>query len=313
MKSLAQIIFGVFLISLASQARAVPFEKTGAPPELAPYVPWVLYGSEKQLCPASNEGFRGCVLPLSLKIEVSQTEGSFEATYEIRSEGPVAIPGQSGRWPIQVAATNSNGETKPLAVLNQGGPVVWLTVGRHTITGAFKWDSPPETLTLPLGPVINVTIEGREFGFPAIDEDFSRGTARLWLVDRLKASQPQASETVSEDRFLRVKLDRLVVDSQPMSVKTRIRLSVGGNAREEVIGGLLPNGLTPVRLDSTLPARLTGEGLRVQVVAGVHDIFIDAIQKDRSDTLGPVSPLYGPESWAFAAQPHLRQVEVSGA
>jgi hypothetical protein len=309
------VLLGLLIIFNAAPAEAVPFEKTGAPASLADWVPWVLYGNETELCPAASEGLKGCVLPISLKIEVGRAGGSFEGIWEIRAEQAVTIPGQDGRWPIEVTGSRNGEAPEPLAVLGSGTPSVWLTPGRHTVTGQWSWNSLPETLTLPLGPVLSVYIEGRQSGFPALEENYAQGLVRLWLKDRIQTPQPisQQSPPVEEDRFLRVRLDRLVVDSQPMSVRTRVRLSAGGLAREELIDSLLPEGAKPVSLESALPARLTAEGLRVQVVAGVHDIFINSYQQGPVSTLGPVGDKYGQESWSFVAQPHLRQVEISGA
>jgi hypothetical protein len=148
-------------------------------------------------------------------------------------------------------------------------------------------------------------------GFPALDEDQGGSSARVWLRGREPSPAPEAAPKASGS--LEVQVDRLVVDSQPMTLKTRWRLIVAGPDREASVEGFELPGTTPTRLESPLPARLAGGELRIQVSAGVHDVFIDSRLRGPANELGPASGLFGPERWAFVRQPHLRQVEVSGA
>ena len=63
--------------------------------------------------------------------------------------------------------------------------------------------------------------------------------ARVWLGKRRSAEQAAAME---------VQVYRLVQDEIPAYLVTRIRLNVAGDAREEVLARVLPDGFTPLSL-----------------------------------------------------------------
>ncbi|MDR2456644.1 MAG: hypothetical protein LBE49_08650, partial [Deltaproteobacteria bacterium] len=297
-------------LSAAPKSLDEALAESGAPPELAAWAPWALYDTEDRFCPKELSGEKRCLLPISLEIEVTESGGSFAGRWELKDKALVTLPGQADRWPSQVAASESGGEAKLIPVVGSDLPQVWLEAGSYEIKGAFKWDSPPETLSVPLGPILSVTSLGRKLSFPALDEEPSRGVARIWLKGRESAPAPSQEQ---EGNRLAVQVDRLVVDSLPMSYRTRLRLIVTGTSREETIKDpLLPDSV-PAFLQSALPARIVGGDLRAQVSPGVHDIFIDSRLKERSDSIGPASGRFGVERWAFVARPYLRQVEVSGA
>ena len=90
----------------------------------------------------------------------------------------------------------------------------------------------------------------------------------LWLGKRRSAEQAAAME---------VQVYRLVRDDIPTYLLTRIRLNVAGDAREELLGRVLPDGFTPLSLTGAVPARLERDGrLRAQVRAGSHEIVLVA-------------------------------------
>ncbi|MDR2367166.1 MAG: hypothetical protein LBF58_03510 [Deltaproteobacteria bacterium] len=329
-KALALAAALVAMALMAARLEAKPFAETGAPPELAPWVPWVLYGQAEKLCPSRGEG-RQCVWPVRLRIVVDRDGGTFEGVWEVRAESPVRLPGQSGAWPTDVTVTAAGtgtiqgvvqGAVQWAAGLTGGGesaipvtgnqPTVWLKPGRHAIKGRFSWKVRPKTLTLPLGPVLDITVSGAGKPFPVLDENRADGTVSLWLDDK-PAEGPAEDGAEAGQNGLRAQIDRLIVDTQPMTVITRVRLTVSGGVREELVREALLADTVPTSMDSPLPARLTGEGLRVQVSPGVHDVYVQARAGGRTDRLGPVGNLYGPETWTFVQQPTLRQVEVSGA
>jgi hypothetical protein len=204
----------------------------------------------------------------------------------------------------------------PKAVFGQE-PQIKLPVGRHLVKGSFSWPVRPKTLTLPLGPILDISISGQTKGFPVLDENRNSGLVSLWLDDKPVPQVPTAPsqnelDQVSQNQ-LKVQIDRLLIDTQPLTVTTRVRLTVSGAFREELIKDVLLPDSTPTILASSVQTRLTGEGLRVQLSPGVHDLFIVSRLNNQVATLGPVGPLYGSETWTFVQQPKLRQVEISGA
>ncbi|MDR2301230.1 MAG: hypothetical protein LBF38_04235, partial [Deltaproteobacteria bacterium] len=378
-------IFSLTPFILDDELNANSFAKTGAPPELAPWVPWVLYGQLNNFCPANpvNQN-KECAWPIELKIDVDKNGGSFEGLWEIRAPSWVRLPGQVGAWPLEVTdeigplSPNQDGPyglgpsffvtedglsyqaTGPGAPDRAPGPVgapegalafgegledsgtpiavvgdyprVRLSAGRHLIKGRFSWKAQPKTLTLPLGPVMDITVSGTKKAFPVLDDNDAAGTTSLWLDDKpaalsaltggegtgvsgqdLSQGEDQNQEQLRDQNNLRVQIDRLLVDTQPMTVVTRVRLTVSGIFREETIKQVLLPDTTPTLLTSPVPARLSSEGLRVQLSPGVHDLYIQGRINSDIESLGPVGSLYGPETWTFVQQPTLRQVEIDGA
>ncbi|MDR3204405.1 MAG: hypothetical protein LBV23_06640 [Deltaproteobacteria bacterium] len=286
--------------------------KSGAPPELAAWAPWVLYDQDDFNCPKVGQNSL-CLWPLSLKLNLNSNGGTFELAIELKGQkNEVPLPGQPGAWPenVQVSSPNGAFKTWPTSGLNR--PLVVLPEGRHIIKGLFNWSSLPQFLTIPMAAVIEVNIDGHKVGFPTLDDDFSNFSARLWLK---KTNPPAAvvSTPSATQNSLKVQIDRLAVDSQPLALTTRVRLTVSGNPREELIENISLPGLRPLYLNSPLPARLTAQGLRIQVKAGIYDVFIDSNLTSPANRLGPVPEGRGPERWAFVQQPYLRQVEVLGA
>ncbi|MDR1487844.1 MAG: hypothetical protein LBT62_07645 [Deltaproteobacteria bacterium] len=299
-------------------SHGVALEETGAPSELAPWVPWVLYGNEDKLCPKIEQSKDfSCVWPLRLTVESYPGGGSFEGKWEVRAKKAVALPGQPQAWPVEVVGSRNGGAFERLLVVGQQRPEVVLEPGQYVIKGNWNWSNPPQSLTLPLGPILEIYLNNQRQSFPIIDEDYANLTASLWLQGRTKPPtdeeiETRTTETVPGD-FLKIQIDRLVIDSQPIAVVTRLKLTSSGSTREELIKGLMLPETVPTYLSSSLPARLTAEGLRVQVQSGVHELFIESRAKGQLEDLGPVGDLYGPEKWAFVQMPHLRQVEIAGA
>ncbi|MDR1309700.1 MAG: hypothetical protein LBL95_07385, partial [Deltaproteobacteria bacterium] len=312
------LVLVLLAAAIPGPAQARPLAETGAPPGLAAWAPWVLYGQEERLCPGSQSLGGGCVWPISLRLDIGRDGGTFEGQWEIRAEKDVVLPGQPGAWPGEVTDSHDGAPASPLPVTGQSSPAARLAPGRHRISGSFSWQERPKTLTLPLGPIYDINLSGTSQGFPVLDEDPYSGTASLWLDDKARDAPAQAEEerpaTVpGSPDGLTVRLDRLLIDTQPMTIITRARLTVSGSTREETIGGLLLPGSTPTALYSRIQSRLTAEGLRIQLSPGVHDVFVGARLDGEALEVGPVGPDHGQELWTFVQQPNLRQVEISGA
>ena len=65
---------------------------------------------------------------------------------------------------------------------------------------------------------------------------------------------------------LEVHVYRKLADGMPAMLTTEIRIAVSGQAREEVLGPVLPAGFAPLTLTGEWPARIDGDGtLHVQV------------------------------------------------
>ncbi|MDR1043723.1 MAG: hypothetical protein LBP33_01205 [Candidatus Adiutrix sp.] len=301
--------FLLILMFQAVPALALTTGESGAPEALAAWESWVLYGHEEQyLCPADEGGpGRLCAWPVSLSLDLHQKGGRFSAHFELKKEGRFPLPGGPGAWPVMVV--DQNGRTVP--VLGRTSPEIWRPAGRHQISGFFSWDRLPDTIQAPLGFMPELRVDGQALDFPPLETDYASGQTRLWLKE--KEGRPPEAETGPADRFT-VAVTRLLQDSQPMMINSRLKLRVSGQPREVLLNNALLPGTQATFLSSPLPARLSPEGLRVRVKPGLYELRLDSRSLNQSESLGPVAAdASDPEYWAFQAQNQLRLAEISGA
>jgi hypothetical protein len=294
----------VALVFCCSVARAQEI-----PPELRNWQGWVLRGEEFRRCPflASanlqpgqpiDAGAFRCAWPERLSLAVEARGGSFTQRWQVYAETWLTLPGNLEYWPQDVRV---NGAPAPVVARN-GLPSLWLAPGNYTIAGRYSWSTRPESLPLPsLTALVDLTVDHQRVVQP------ERPGGALWLGKRRSAEQAAAME---------VQVYRLVRDEIPTYLLTRIRLNVAGDAREELLGRVLPDGFTPLRLDGDVPARLERDGhLRVQVRAGSHDITLVARATTVTNTLArpdPGGPWPREEIWSFEAKDALRVAAAEG-
>lgn len=276
------------------------------PDPLRPWVGWVLYDHETELCPplhgVEDEGHR-CVWPTSLALSMDDKGGRFTGRFSVFRRGFVTLPGDATTWPQDVRV-----DGQPAVVSSQGEddderPAVLLTPGDHTVTGVFLLDELPESLAVPSDTgLLQLTVQGERLALPIRDDE-----GRVFL-------RREAAE--KEEDVLEVTVHRLLEDGVPIELTTRIDLRVSGKGREVQLARALPAGFTPMRLDSPLPARLEQDGhLRVQVRAGSHTLTLVARHDGPVSELtlpSPDGPFAAAEIWAFKAAPSLRVVTVEG-
>ncbi|MDR2421994.1 MAG: hypothetical protein LBE01_01290, partial [Deltaproteobacteria bacterium] len=314
------LVLATLILALkALPALALPLEDVGAPSSLAEWEDWVMFGQMDRFCPRADSKI-ACAWPGALTVDLNATGGTFEAVWTIFRPMAVRLPGGPGAWPEKTTDALNGQSPAPIPAVDQNGPMAYLErPGRHVIKGQWSWTGAPDTLTLPLVPIVKVAVDGQEKTFPYQEIDYNAGTILFWLKDPQKASSPdpapptKESPTQAEADRLVVSLGRLIEDDQPIRVVTRVRLIVSGRDREEVVSGVLLPNSRATKLNSPLPARLTGQGLAVQVRPGVHEILVEARLLGQTEELGPVGELYGPENWAVSLNPALRQAQVSGA
>ncbi|MDR2199780.1 MAG: hypothetical protein LBR53_10065 [Deltaproteobacteria bacterium] len=314
-KTASVILALLFVLLLPQSAPALPAEDVGAPPDLARWEKWLLYDDESRGCPLWNgQSFQhACVLFQTLELDLTDQGGTFVGVWRVWGEREVALPGNLEYWPRGVQG-GRDGNLRPLPVAGESRPQVELEDGLWTVKGGWEWRALPETINVPLGPMLKITVNGKPLDFPQMDVSFAEGVAGIWLQSSAPApaATAPAGGTAVENK-MSVRVNRLVTDDQPMNLVTRLRLSVSGEPREELVSDPLFSGSLPIRLSSPIPARLTKEGLRVQVQQGVFDIEIESLEPGENVSLGPVTGLFGEEFWAFRQRPELRQAEVSGA
>jgi hypothetical protein len=299
-------LFLLLLLTVpVAPALAGPIPRERIPEPLKPWVGWALHGREEELCPfLSGSGDAQCLWPGQLALDLGEREGRFRQTWTLYAEGAVPLPGEERLWPQEIQV-----DGRPAAAqAKDGAPVLPLSSGTHTVTGAFHWDSLPESLPVPpeVG-LVALSVRGAAVPFPERDV-----SGRLFLQ--------RARVTKAEEDRLEVAVTRRVIDEVPLTLETRIELAVSGRAREVLLGRPLPAGFVPLSIGGPLAARLEPDGrLKVQVRPGSWTVEVAARSAGpvAAITSPPPSSLGGPwaaeEVWVFDARPRLRLVEVSGA
>jgi hypothetical protein len=300
----ALVLCGILFANLASAQGAIP-------PGLRDWQGWVLEGEEFRRCPflangtvqsaqpIPAESFR-CLWPERLTLAVDSRGGTFTQRWQVYAESWLELPGDAEHWPRDVRL---NGAPAAVVAVSET-PRLRVAPGAHTVSGRFAWSARPESLALPAATaIVDLAVEGQRVAQP------ERPNGAVWLGKRRAAQERAAME---------VQVYRLVRDEIPTYLLTRIRLNVAGDAREELLARVLPEGFTAISLTGGLPARLELDGrLRVQVRAGMHEVTLVA---RGPSVVGEVSrppagegPWASEEIWSFAPNDALRVAAAEGA
>lgn len=284
---------------------AVAAQQTSIPPDLKPWESWVMYGEEFRRCPLRNgiaaeeAGAFICAWPGRLHVAVSSGGGEFHQSWRIYADSWVALPGDNEHWPENIRV---DGNPAP-AVERGGSPHVRLSAGEHTISGTFTWVRRPESLQIAATTaLVDLSIDGRAIA-PVELRD-----GHLWLG---------AVRTVTVPRALQVQVYRLLEDGIPLNLITRLQLKVSGDAREEVLARVLPEGFVPRATSGELPMRFEPDGrLRVQVRSGEHQLTIVARATPSADAIAVPQGegAWGEEEvWSYRSDDRLRITALEGA
>ena len=273
------------------------------PPALQPWISWVLREPADWRCPVdyADPKQRRCVWPTTLSLNLDARGGEFSQQARADAESWLTLPGDRRHWPQEVRLDESFAPV----LERDGRPALKVLAGDHRINGRFFWGEPPEAIRVPASAaLLELRLEGKPVPLPRLEED-----GVLWLRQRPAAAAPQDQ--------LEIQAFRLLTDGIPFTVTTRLELSVSGQAREELLGPVLPPDFLPLALDSPLPARLEPDGrLRVQLLPGSWAISLTGRQRGPVDALAlPAATGNWPaqEIWSFQAQNRLRVVQVEGA
>ncbi|MGF1758665.1 poly-gamma-glutamate biosynthesis protein PgsC/CapC [Photobacterium sagamiensis] len=282
-------------ITLSAYAQVDP-----APQQLNEWRNWVLRNSNVGCVPpVAQEGKRECYFTGDLAITITGQQGTFELPVTVYKETAVSLPG--GRvWPSDVTAGG-----KPVPVIQvRNKPVVYLAPGSHILRGTL--DLPPASSDIQLPErygLLRVTVDGRKVDRIEID---SLGRFRFRQLAQRETGE---ADTVTATVF------RKLSDSIPFEVETQIKLHVGGDAREVVLGPIVFQDHQPLFLRSNRPARLEPDGtLRLQVARGTWAVNIRTRASVPVNALtlqaGDKMPLE--ELWVIEQHSDLRKIEWSG-
>lgn len=277
----------------------------GIPDPLNPWIPWVLHGYENRLCtPVGQDVGTVCVWPEPLELDLSAGGGRFTQNWMTETPAWITLPGDADTWPKNVTLDGS----PALVVEKKGRAVIRIeTPGAHTVSGEYRWDRMPETLALPPenGVIGRLAVDGTARPFP----DVSNGVLHL-------SRSPADRDPEQDQDRLHLRVFRRITDAIPLHIDTRIEIQASGRSREVVLGWPVPAEQIPVKILSPLPAKLESDGrLRLQLRQGrwVVDMLTRSTGPVNSLAVGPVDgPWPAVEYWSFAAQRHLRRVDILG-
>ncbi|MFO1371641.1 MAG: hypothetical protein U1F42_04365 [Candidatus Competibacteraceae bacterium] len=291
---------------LALPASADNPRKEPIPAPLQPWVEWVLRDAETTRCPLiyNQAAQHRCAWPSALTLDLRLDGGDFSQRWTVDAPGWLSLPGDRHHWPQDVRLDD---QEAPVIEKN-GWPALWMeptTTGVHTVSGHFYWSTLPETLrTPPDTALLQLTVAGQPIAIPELATD---GT--LWLNRRTPPGEPRQDH-------VDLQVFRLLSDQIPAILTTRMELRIAGQARELVLGRVLPDHFLPLALISPLPARLEPDGrLRLQVRPGAWTVELQARHTGLLDSLTlsePGGPWVEQEIWAFQPQNTLRLATLEG-
>lgn len=293
----------VVLVLSPAIARAQPVDIQTVPPELRPWIPWVLEGIGDEAC-TSVLDTRQCVWLSRISVDATATGASFELDVVTERRTRVALPGSNKQWPESVEV----GGEAAVVLEREGAPFTTLPRGAHTISGRFSWKKLPEVLALP-GELARValTVDGKRVDVPRRSDD-----GGVWL-----GGQSDTAAPTDETESLELHVMRRVEDAVPIRVKTRLELRVGGRPREVRLSGpLLDGGELLEMKPGELSARFETDGtLVVEVRSGNHVIELFERHGNSGDVLRLAKrpePWPAEEVWVWAPDVALRHAEVTG-
>jgi hypothetical protein len=283
----------------------VALAQPSIPKELEGWQAWVQDGQEFRRCPffantdSTSESDRICAWPGRLSLELNQGSGRFTQTWVSYTDTWVPLPGNLEYWP---SAVTVNGALAAV-VAREGIPQIRVPPGSSVLVGNFAWAKRPESLPIPRQTgLVSLSLDGHTL------DQADRPDGAVWLGKRREAEVPQQ---------LDVQVYRLLSDEIPVQLTTRLNLQIAGDAREETLSRVLPQGFEPMSLDSELPARIDADGrLRIQVRAGSWTITLTArAAMDPGKISIPAAQGLWPkqEIWSYAADDRLRVAALEGA
>lgn len=301
----------------ASQTPEADVPDTGAPAPLAVWKDWVLRGDPQAACATvgNDPGARQCAFPTRLVLVLDDTGATFSMTASVFAETAVTLPHTDRSWPEDVRA---GGRALPVTWAGtgpqptprgqsgtpppgNGKPQVVLPPGNHEMSGRLRFSGTSGVISIDARTgLVEMTRNGAAVPF------------ELGADGQLRTAVARADK--KDGDALSVTVFRLVRDGSPLTVTTLARLDVTGMARRLALENLLPPGSEPLSAKSPLPVAFGPQGtLFVQAGPGRFEVEVTSRMPGRVTDIGPAPCPFGPETWAFAPAPDLREVEIAGA
>jgi hypothetical protein len=294
------------LLLITSAPAQTPAPDAVVPPPLKDWRAWALKDLDYRACPflaghsPTSQADFVCAWPGRLTLSSGADGATFSVHWRVEANTWVALPGDSEHWPQQVTV---NALRQPVLMRN-GAPALWLSAGSYEVAGHIPWRDRPQTLTVPVNiGLLALTVDGK------VIAPIQRDGAQVTL-GRSTTVAPEADS-------IEVRIYRQLSDGVPAQLTTQLMIGVSGQAREEILGPVLPEGFVPLSLEGEWPARVDGDGrLHVQVQPGMETLTLDAraVAPVAAVTVHlPPAPWPKQEIWSYAATPHLRITAASSA
>jgi hypothetical protein len=292
--------------AVAGAAPAPAADDASVPNVLKDWRSWVLKDLEYRACPflatqiPSAADTYVCAWPGRLALDATATGAKFSVHWRVDAPSWIALPGDAQQWPQAVTVNN---QRQP--VLDHGNaPELWLAPGNYEIAGNIFWHDRPQSLRVPanLG-LIALNVDGKT----VVPIQREGGEVTL---GRSETSAPEADS-------IDVHVFRKLEDGVPAMLTSQIRLTVSGQAREEILGPVLPAGFDAISLSGDWPARLDNDGrLHVQVQPGDATVIVGARATAPLGVVAarlPEAVWPRQEIWSYAAAPRLRITSPAAA
>jgi hypothetical protein len=297
-------LLALTLALLLTSFSALAAEDVAIPPELRPWIPWVLHNQEVNRCtPQQASTSHLCAWPSPLLLDVTGKGAEFSQTWHIETRSLVPLPGNAPYWPEEVRDNNQ----PALVSKKDTHPALWLEPGTHTITGTFRWRSLPEYLIVPpLTGLIKLTLEGKHIPHPQLDQQ-----GKLWLQQKSRARK-------TEENKISLQVFRKIRDNIPLTQELVLIATVSGLPRPITLGLVIDSDFVPLEVFSPLPIHLNKENkLTIQARPGQWQIRLTlrntAARPPERLNMGTIDGLWPDEEiWVVEANAKLRQLDIQG-
>ena len=300
------LVFGVIALLSSVGAQAQSPADANIPASLKDWRGWVLKDEEYRSCPflgnvspKSAQDFV-CAWPSRLTINAIDDGATFTIHWQVQTTAWIPLPGDFDHWPQQVTVNN---QRQPV-VSQQSAPMLRLAPGSYDIAGRIPWKHRPQNIRVPnyIG-IVALNIDGKSVAPVERQQD----------VVTLGRSNTEAPASDS----LQIRVFRKLTDGVPAQLETHLEIASSGQAREEILGPVLPEGFAPLSLTSEWPARLDDDGhLRIQVQAGIDELTIKAratAPLSKITARLAAAPWPAQETWSYEAAPELRVTSATSA
>jgi hypothetical protein len=288
---------------MMSSAHSVPLEEE--------WGDWVKERHTDIDCPWNTKAIRACVWPGNLSLSLEKNGLIFTQQVEVFSkQAKVLLPGNEKHWPTQITLNHPHHKQQPATVIEVSKlPYIQLEKGKHIIKGRFNWKAKPASLAIPSNAAfISLSEQGKVL-------QVNRHGNRLIFAQRKNDNTEQKRDS------LNIKVYRKLIDGIPLSLETRLELSISGKPREIKIGQVVWDGSEVSQLISNLPTRIEKDGdIRLQVTAGKHYLSVfTRFTGDINNITDNVSINPTADDWptfeyiSFLSNTNIRQVKLTGA